>query len=279
MTSVVLITTCLGWADAGSPVILDTPAGARPVTEAAATDELVTDRPDVTESSEVVRAGWLQIESGLATERFHATGASAVTVGAPLLRFGLGHKLELRIASEGSLAERDAAGEALRLGRADAEVGFKYKFFGQGRYRPAVGFIGATSIPTGSSRFSSGTWEPGIKLTWAKDVPLGFSLSGNFNWNALASENGRYHYRGITLSVGHDLPFGFGGYWEVYGLSGPEPGDSRQIMLATGITRSVGRHAQWDVSFSQRVTKMGPDQIYACGFSLRRPLGLILSHR
>ncbi|HWI17822.1 MAG TPA: hypothetical protein VNT81_08745, partial [Vicinamibacterales bacterium] len=65
--------------------------------------EIVTDRPDFTESSEVIPARWLQLESGISFE-----GESLVrgfSAPAALLRIGLGHRAELRLGAEGLLSE------------------------------------------------------------------------------------------------------------------------------------------------------------------------------
>src|SRR5437868_5360517 len=66
-------------------------------------DELVTDRPDFTESSEVVRRGAYQFESGVTFESDVVDGARGRSVSAPgsLLRIGLGRRTELRISTDG----------------------------------------------------------------------------------------------------------------------------------------------------------------------------------
>src|SRR5690349_12753983 len=69
--------------------------------------ELVTDRPDFTESSEVIGKGGFQFESGLS---FEADGhdqdrARAFSAPAALMRIGLGYRTELRLGGEGMLSE------------------------------------------------------------------------------------------------------------------------------------------------------------------------------
>ena len=69
--------------------------------------ELITDRPDFTESSAVIRRGLFQFESGLSFEADRESGVRHRSVAAPaaLLRIGLGMRSELRLGGEGWLEE------------------------------------------------------------------------------------------------------------------------------------------------------------------------------
>src|SRR3954470_16420327 len=80
-------------ADTAAPLdISDLSGTSKPA--AAGEDELVTDRPDFTESSEVVRKGWMQMESGLSLEKAAADGRRTFSIGNPLMRIGLSPRLE-----------------------------------------------------------------------------------------------------------------------------------------------------------------------------------------
>src|ERR1700752_4330658 len=69
-----------------------------------ATPELITDRPDFTESSEVVGSGVVQIESGLTFEQTNET-AKQVTAPQLLVRVGIGPRVELRVAGDGFVSQ------------------------------------------------------------------------------------------------------------------------------------------------------------------------------
>jgi len=247
-------------------------ASSRKLTETGP-GELISDRPDYTESAEVVRLGWVQMESGFGLERSLSTGGSTLTLGTPLLRVGLGRRFELRLGSDGVVGDRATSGEGHSFGRAHSEVGFKYKIADEGRFRPSFAVIAAVSTPTGSSEMSSNAYEPGVKFAWAKELPRGFSVAGNLNLSALAIDGGRMKHKEVTLSVAHDLPAGFGGYWEVYGLSGVDRGERNSYVFLTGVTRMIGPDAQWDASFGHRLTRQGPDYLATFGFAIRRPVG------
>ena len=68
--------------------------------------ELVTDRPDFTESSEVVERGAVQIETGFTLESNVSEGEElrGITVPAVLARIGLGHRVEVRFGGDGICA-------------------------------------------------------------------------------------------------------------------------------------------------------------------------------
>src|SRR5262245_41499031 len=88
---------------------------------AEAEEELVTDRPDQTESAVVVPAGTLQIELGLGTGG--GDGGDVLEVPGTLLRYGLSKRFEARLAWPGWI-RNDGAGEEVS-GLGDPELGAK----------------------------------------------------------------------------------------------------------------------------------------------------------
>ncbi len=232
---------------------------------------MVTDRPDFTESSDVVRAGWVQVEGGFNKDLYGAGQPGDIAVGNLLFRIGLGHRLELRLANPGLLSEAPTHDTPRTFGGGDSEFAFKYKIVDETANRPAFGLIGVISAPTGAPGFSSNAWEPGVKLTWAKDLPAGFDLNGNVNWAYLAATGGRLHQVVVSASAGHDLPAGLAGFWEVYGFTEAERGEPNTYVFDTGVTRMIGRNAQWDASFARRLSGFGPDWSFGFGLSFRCP--------
>jgi hypothetical protein len=233
--------------------------------------ELVTDRPDFTESSEIAPQGWVQWESGFSWYRRGTTNSALL--GAPLLRIGLMKRLELRLSTDGYLKDRD---DSLvdRGGRADAAVGFKYKFVDESRFFPAVSLIHSISIPNGHQDFSSRHHDPLSKITWSKGMPLGFEASGNFNFVNFSDEIGTWNQKSVTLSVGHGFGERFGGYWEVYSFDHDERGGRRMSIFQTGLTMAAGKHSQFDVSVGTRMSQSGPNTMIAFGWATRAPLGI-----
>ena len=212
--------------------------------------ELVTDRPDFTESSDVVGRGIIQVEMGTTFESNGQSDARdrALTFPLGLMRVGVSRRLELRLSSDGYVVDTLGAGfgKSTARGQADMEVGAKYVFRETGQGGIAFAVIPMMSLPTGNDVFSSGTVDPTVKFTWATDLPKDFALSGNVNVARLGDDLGRYTEHAVSASLGHDLKGGWGGYWEVYGFMPQGRPGSAAWTVNTGISHAIGGNAQVD---------------------------------
>ena len=258
------------------------PAKASPVAAAseeklAGPGELVSDRPDFTESTEVVARGYVQLETGMVGERSGGDSGTAMafTVPQPLARIGLTRKVELRIAGDGYQWQRNlAAGDRLR-GASDPSFGAKVKLAQETKRLPAIAVIGAVSTPIGHRDFTSYGYDPEVKICWSKAGPGGFAASGNVNFSSVTDAEGRLFNRAVSFSVGHDLPAGFGGYWEWYDLS-LDRGLGHSSMFNMGITRSLGPDAQVDFLVGHTMSGNLPGWFSGMGLVIRRPLGMLV---
>ncbi len=246
------------------------PSDARnvPVVVLAAPGEISTDRPDFTESTEVVGRGTTQLESGFTVG--NEKNLSSLSAGELLLRVGVSKRVELRFGAEGFDAEWSQS-ENIQRGFADIELGAKFRLFDETRFLPAVSVIPILSAPAGTRVFSSGGYDPTVKLAWAKDLPSGFSLAGNVNASSLTAPEGRYHQWAYSWSLGHNLPHGFEGFWEVYGYVPWDKGQPSAWIANTGVNHKLGRNAQLDVRVGRRMTATGPDWFFGAGLALRHP--------
>lgn len=234
--------------------------------------ELVTDRPDFTESSDVVGTGIMQLEFGTSFEGDGRSDARdrMVTTPLALLRVGVSRRVELRVSSDGYIVDRldSGLGESTTRGQADLEVGAKL-VLKDGASGFGMAIIPMMSLPTGADGVSSGTIDPTVKFTWATALPNDFGLSGNINVSRLGDELGRYTEPALSLSLGHGLPAGFGAYWEAYGFM-PQGGERASAWtLNTGVTHSIGGNAQLDLEIGRGVTAAAPDWFVGVGFGIR----------
>ena len=242
---------------------------------AAAQDvpELVTDRPDFTESSEIIPRGWLQIEGGVSVEGDRQDGTPHRGVGLPaaLMRIGLGFKTELRLSAEGLVSESVPGSRS--SGHSDMEIGVKVRLLNQSSAGLDVALLPFVSLPTGAQGFTSGGVDPTLKVTWARDLPADFGLTGNIN-TAWPTEDGvRFHQHSLSFSLGHSLAAGWGGYAEIYGFSKMSRDTGTGVTVNGGITRPLGRHVQIDLEAGRGLTADAPDWFVGVGFAVLGPVG------
>jgi len=233
-----------------------------------AVPDLVTDRPDFTESSEVVGHRIVQIESGLTLEQ---TDAQTRQLTAPqlLVRVGVGPRFELRFAGDGFVSQslQTPSGHLRTSGRSDLEIGGKFKFVDADRAGVDMAVIPFLSLPTASNGFSSNGYDPGVKLTLSRDLPRGFGLSGNVNVADVTSDQGRAWEREASVSLGHALGGPFGAYWETYGTLA---GRRCDCTVNAGVTMALGANRQLDVEVGRGISGQTQDWFVGLGFAVRR---------
>ncbi len=242
--------------------------GALCAAQTGSAPELITDRPDFTESSEVVGHGVVQVESGLTIEQSDPT-LRQVTAPQMLVRFGLGRRFELRFAGDGYVSHTvQTSGSRVRTaGRSDAEIGAKVKFLDAARAGVDMAVIPFLSLPTASAGFGTNHYDPGFKITAARELPHGFGLSGNFNAAALGGADGRAWEREASVSLAHALAGRFAAYWESFGTLGDGGCD---CTLNSGVTMAIGGNSQIDVEVGRGVSGTAQDWFVGVGFAVRR---------
>jgi hypothetical protein len=121
-----------------------------PLVSGQQTQEIVTDRPDVTEASTVVPVDSLQIENGFT--QTSDRGSGTLDFSESLVRYGLSHRTEFRIGLP-NIFLRDV-GLPSALGVSDLSFGVKQQLGPlAGSFDVAV--IAALSFPTGASNGST----------------------------------------------------------------------------------------------------------------------------
>ncbi len=245
---------------------------AKPVPEQS---ELVTDRPDFTESAEVAGRAMFQIETGFAIDRSILEGerSRSLTGPFPLLRVGVSKRVELRFAGDGyswSRLSSTGAEEHVR-GRSDFSIGGKVKFFDQTAARPDFAVIAAVSVPKGHPQFRGGGYDPEVKLCFAKDAPLGFVTSWNINLASVSDDQGRFLGRAFSLSAGHAVWRDLSMYSELYNMS-IDRGLGTSTVFNGGLTHPIGKNVQVDVLAGHSVAGRQVGWFVGVGFSMRQSL-------
>ena len=237
---------------------------------ASTAPEFVPDRPDFTESSEVVGRHVVQVETGLRLEQSDDT-TRQVSAPQMLVRVGLGSRVEVRIGGDGYIAQsmRTPGGQLHTSGHSDAQVSTKVKLLagGAGLHLAVLPFL---SLPTASHGFGSTGYDPGVKLAWARDVSGGVNLSGNVNASSVTADVGRRWKRELSLSAGHGLGGAWGAYWEAFGSLDAGRCD---CSLDTGVSLAIGANSQIDIEAGRGISGHSPHWFVGGGFAVRRRSG------
>lgn len=253
----------------------------RPPAESSTSSDISTDRPDFTESTDVVGPGVMQLEGGLLLSR-HALGAESAhgLLGpSPLLRIGVSRRVELRLSTDGLATESilGARGDLREhhAGISDVEIGAKLQLWDERELRPAFAVIGALSIPTGSY-FSSSGRDPLAVLCWSKSLPGGFDAGGNVNFRWLAA--GSQAEKDVSLTVGRKLGRGFGAFVEIYRLAPIDNDEAAHAIADIGITKLVGHNTQFDIEIGHTTNARTPYWFVGAGFAIRVSKPTLLTH-
>jgi hypothetical protein len=239
-------------------------------------EALVSDRPDLVETSEVVGKGRVQLETGVLVERQRSADERGRTYTTPtLLRIGLSDSVELRLESEGRTVEHSrekASGErSTSAGYADTSIGFSWHVQdGQGM-RPSLAVLASADLPTGSKRMRGDGVRPSLRVVGEWDLPGELQL-GVMPGLALENkdESGRYTYGifGVVLEKAFsERVHGF------TGLALPQIARSRhggtEASLDVGAAYFLSKDLQIDTMFSRGLNHRTPYASFTVGLSIR----------
>lgn len=243
---------------------------------------LVTDRPDFTESTQTVRAGRLQLESGytFTYNRDDGVRTKQHTYPEILLRVGLVRDVELRIAwagwtrSEDFFHARNDVGRTVAMagsvtGGNDLSLGFKYHIADQEGLRPDLGVIVAADIPTGHAAFSSGDVDPFVGLLWAYDLDADWSIAGNINFAMPTTDGRRIFEPQSSVSVGYAISDEVGAYVEYFGFYPASGNNADTHYVNSGLTFLITDDFQIDVRAGAGLNDDSDDFFTGVGFAWR----------
>ncbi|HET8804594.1 MAG TPA: transporter [Aequorivita sp.] len=234
--------------------------------------DLITDRPDATESPNTVPQNHIQIETGLYYEAFTENDIQQETQGynTTLLRFGVLKNLEVRLGWDFEETQYSVNNEDLEnvlSGFSPLLVGAKVAIAQENKLLPNIGLLIHAHLPF----FASKDYRPettGLEAmfsfshTLSEKSNLGYNLGASWQNDANGIE---YIY---TLAYGYSLTDRLGIYGEVYGNL-PE-NNRAQHFADAGITYLVKDNLQLDATVGTGITK-GQDILLGAGISYRIP--------
>jgi hypothetical protein len=229
---------------------------------AVSAQELITDRPDFTESAVTVPAGLRQLEGGYTFAR--SGQVDTHTLGELLLRIGLSRRLEFRGELNSHVWQQTP--EATGSEFADPGIGMKLAIanpeYGSSLLGATAGLIVGTSIPVERSR----SLQPEAKLLLAWELTERASFSSNLNAARLRDERGGYWETSASASVSLALAERVGVYLEAYGFAAA--GREDPAYLNGGVTLLLTPELQLDLRAGARIDR-GNERFFGAGLAHR----------
>ncbi len=226
----------------------------------AAAEPLVTDRPDFTESAEVVPLGMAQVEGGYT---FSQSGSSSRhSFGELLLRMSVWERCEARIGLNSYVLTR-APGERAEEFE-DGSLGFKLELLaGAAGWRPATAVIAGVSLARQAA--AAAEFRPQLKLATAWGLGARTALSTNLN--VARVESGREISGSCSLAM--ELGGPWGGFVESFGFLPTEPGSAGTAYANGGFTWRAGEDLQLDARIGVGWNGIEPDHFLGLGIARR----------
>jgi hypothetical protein len=255
---------------AGPLAAQDTPPG-----------ELVTDRPDRTESAAVVAPGYVQVETGVLFTRYEEGVAEVEVVEGPgtLVRIGLGGRTELRLGWDGWVRQEvslPGGGDVTVDGAADAELGAKVRLRDEAGRLPEAALLVGVSLPLGDEELTSDRYDPSILLSLAHTLSERLALGYNAGvaWSSAPGEAGVVETASHAVwsaALGIGLTERLGAFVELFGEEPIDAAGSSAVSADGGFTWLVRPNLQLDLFAGAGLTDEAPDWFTGAGVSFRLP--------
>jgi hypothetical protein len=236
----------------------------QPITELTL-PEIVTDRPDQTESSTTIPLKSLQIECGVLSGNYNFNNSSEKLFLIPttLFRYGLTKNIELRLVEQLISVQNKQTSEE-NFGLSDLEVGAKIQILKNPAINTEIAFISHLVLPTGAVSITNEHVGTINKLAISHGLTDFLDLGYNIGYNYFGHEKGYLTY---SLVFGLGLTDRIGAYVETYG----EVAEFTDWVsnFDSGITYLVRNNMQLDFSFGLGLNqKMN---YFSAGFSWNIP--------
>jgi len=235
---------------------------------------IITDRPDQTESPNVVPKSFLQVETGTFVEKVENNSIKDKSIGfnTMLLRYGLLDNLEVRVGFDFIEQSRAINGNKLNkvaIGFSPLLLGVKIGITKEKGLLPEIGFLGHINLPfLASTDYKTENTGVDFRFSFAHTLNEQSSLSYNLGiaWGDDFPE-ASYIY---TLVYGYSITNNLGAYFEIYG---DLPENNRSIhKWDAGLTYLINDNFQLDISGGTGISQNIQDFFLSAGLSFRLPM-------
>lgn len=224
--------------------------------------DLVSDRPDVSESAETVEAGRWQLEAGYGYSR--DGGEAAHEIGQALLRVGLAEGWELRLGF-GSWVDAGRAADGWDGG----SVGVKVRLLDNWQLRPDLALLVGAATPFGDDAIADDAWQPEVKLALAWELADRVGLGVNAGWARPGSGDGRFDQAQWSAALGYAVTERLGVFGEYFGTSAEERGGSAAHAVDGGVTWLLTPDLQLDAWAGAGLSDAAPEWSAGTGIVAR----------
>ena len=224
--------------------------------------QIITDRPDQTESSSTIPKGSLQIEMGFVASSFE--NINSFTGPSTLLRYGITNWIELRLFNQYEAHKRELFDETNKVsGFSDLELGAKVQLLRKESINTEIAFISHAVIPIAKDELSNGKMGVVNKLSISHSLSEKFGLGYNIGYDYV----GQMHSFTYSAALGFSFTDNFGGYIEPYGVYSEQ--GFYEGNIDAGLTYLLNDNFQLDVSYGLGLNN--DLQYFSTGFSWNIP--------
>lgn len=205
--------------------------------------QIVTDRPDQTESSTTVPLKSLQIESGILFGNYENGLIKQTLIPSTLLRYGLTKGIELRFVQQFENIKNDVTSQS-DFGISDLEIGAKIQLLKEELINTEIAFLSHLILPTGSEALTIDKFRTINKLAISHALDNKLGLGYNLGYHYFSEGDGNLTY---SAALGIGLGEKFGTYIELYGEYAEFTDWGTNF--DSGLTYLVKNNLQLDISF------------------------------
>ena len=199
--------------------------------------QIITDRPDKTESSTTLSLGHIQMETGISFEEYK----SSINT---LFRIGIIDGIEVRINSNYLI--NDNISVQKKSSFTDFEVGAKFRIFQKDNNKTRIGFLTHLSIPSAPEVFSYNQYGLLNSLLISHNLTNDSQIGYNIGYNKYENYDGQFIY---SLSYSKSLG-SFGVFFEIFG---DETTENSNLNFDSGIIYLIDNNKQLDLSVGRGI--------------------------
>jgi hypothetical protein len=236
--------------------------------------ELITDRPDQTESPSIVPTGSVQLETGILfmQDEFSEAGTDfeieTLHLASTLIRIGVTPVLEFRIGG-GYTQEKIISQqmESRHSGMGGVSAGAKIKLTEEKGWLPESAFLVNLDLPVGQEHFKPSevqpTLLPAAAHTFSETLSLGYNLGGSWD---LDTQDAIFLY---SAALGTSITDRYSMFFELFGGFSSETDSPHSFDL--GGTYLLKPNLQFDGAIGYGLNDAAEDWFLLAGLTIRFP--------